>query len=790
MPRILDRYLVREIVPPTLLSLVVVTFLLEVPTVIQQGESLIEKGVPWGTVGHVLVALLPASLALSIPIALVFGILIGLGRLSADREFVALQACGVSLFRLIRPIAVLAVIATAATAYEMIVALPNGNQTFREITFGVISTHAEQDVKPRIFFQEFPNRTLFVRDVRPEGGWRDVFLADTANPAQTTVYVAEAGHLIVDPDARTVVVELLNGTSHRTQVDNPAVHEDTSFPELFVNLDAESVFPRAISKGVPEKTIAELNADIAAKEAQGQPTAFERFMIQQKFSFPAACLVLALVGLALGFSNRKDGKLASFALGFIVIFVYYVLLWSMRALAMAGWFPASWAPWVPNVLLGIFGVFLAVRRARAADQPIRISLPAFLRRQTGPSGAPVSGATAASPARSPAMSGRPVVVVIRVPRLNLPRPTLLDLYVARQYLSIFLLGIACFLGIFYIATFIDLADELFSGSATLGEIGRYFYFATPQFVYYVIPMGALIAALVTIGVMTKNSELVVMKACGVSLYRTSLPLVVFALVSSAVLVGLQERVMATSNREAERLNREIRGLPPLPSGLLDRHWVLGHDGALYHFAVFSQQQRRFTEFVAYDLDDAAWRLERLTWASEVQLPAGDVPESGMVPWTWRDGWQREFGPSAGPSGVRYEAFDERQLPLEVPGYFQSEEPDADRMSYGELQRYITQLQAGGFNVVPNQVALQRKVAFPFVTLIMTMLAIPFAVTIGRRGALYGVGAGIAIAIVYWTLLSVFVAVGAAGKLSPLLAAWAPNILFAAIGGYLILTVRT
>ena len=81
--------------------------------------------------------------------------------------------------------------------------------------------------------------------------------------------------------------------------------------------------------------------------------------------------------------------------------------------------------------------------------------------------------------------------------------------------------------------------------------------------------------------------------------------------------------------------------------------------------------------------------------------------------------------------------------------------------------------------MPLHGALQRKVAFPFVTLIMTLLAVPFAVTTGRRGALYGVGVGIVLAIVYWMTLSVFGAIGAGGLISPMLAAWAPNILFAA-----------
>ena len=112
------------------------------------------------------------------------------------------------------------------------------------------------------------------------------------------------------------------------------------------------------------------------------------------------------------------------------------------------------------------------------------------------------------------------------------------------------------------------------------------------------------------------------------------------------------------------------------------------------------------------------------------------------------------------------------------------------MTYTQLREYIRRLQLTGFDVTEQQVALARKVAFPFVTLILTMLAVPFATTTGRRGALYGVGVGIVVAITYWTMMSIFAAVGAGGWIAPVLAAWAPNILFGAVAGYLILTVRT
>jgi LPS export ABC transporter permease LptG len=320
---------------------------------------------------------------------------------------------------------------------------------------------------------------------------------------------------------------------------------------------------------------------------------------------------------------------------------------------------------------------------------------------------------------------------------------------------------------------------------------RYFYFATPQFVYYIIPISGLIATLVTVGLLTKNSELIVMRACGVSLYRSAVPLLFFALVGSGLLFGLEEQVLAGSNRRAEALRHVIRGFPAQTFDVLDRRWVIGSRGDIYHYAFFDPRGNRFGDFSVFHVDEKAWRLDVLTHAKDVALVDPRAGAGATEP-TWRaqQGWVREFLADRLKNPVKYEAFGERDLPLEPPDYFKTDEPDAARMTYGQLKRYIVQLQASGFHVVPYLVALQRKIAFPFVTLIMTALAVPFAVTTGRRGALYGIGVGVVLAIVYWMMQSVFAAVGSGGMIAPTLAAWAPNILFIAVAVYLLLTVRT
>ncbi len=783
MFRILDRYIVREIVMPFLLGLTVLTFILVLPPILQRGEDFIAKGVEFSIVARALLTLLPQALCVTIPMAVLLGILVGMGRLSADREFVAMQACGVSLLRLARPVLLVAALATGATAYETIVALPNANSTFQEIVLSVTASKVEHSVRPHVFFDTFPNKIIYVRELPPEGGWRDVFLADTSKPAETTVFFARAGHIRMDRAKRIVQLELEDGSGYTTHADKPDACEVNTFEKNLLTLDPDAVFRQTPTRGAKEMTAAELRKEIAEAAKRGEPAYDARFMIQQKLSLPLACPVLALIGLALGATSRKDGKLAGFAIGMGVILIYYVLLFGSRAAALGGRLNAEWAPWAPNIILGLVGIAMMVWRARVADQPIRFSIPAFWRRSSD-----------AAPHAAQVRVAPRVVVVIRIPQFHVPRPKLLDIYLSREYIRIFLLGLVSLLGVFYIATLIDLVDKLFRGETDGTTLLSYFYFRTPQFVYYVIPMGVLVSTLVTVGVMTKTGELLVMRACGISLYRTVAPLVLFGLFGSGLLFLLQERVLASANRQADQLERVIRHYPPALNAI-NRRWIIGTRGEMYHYDFFDTSANRFSNLLIYKLDDQAWRplvITRAADATAVMRNGADGQPQQY--WAARQGWTRELSktPAADEAEavVAYTPFADRDLRLEPPNYFKAEEPIAELMTYAQLRDYITRLSASGANVVPQMVELQRKIAFPFVTVIMTLLAVPFAVTTGRRGAMYGIGIGIVLAITYWVTMSVSGALGAGGVLTPLLAAWAPNILFGAAAVYMMLTVRT
>jgi len=783
MFRTLDRYLLRELFTPFALALLLLTFALEIPPILQHGEALIAEGASWDVVALVLVTLVPQALGVTIPMALLGGILYALGRLSGDREIVALEACGVSLSRLLRPLLLFAVLATAATTYVMIVALPAANQAFREITFKLLMSRGESKIKPRVFYDGFPNLVIYVREVIPGVGWTDVLVADSSHPAEHKLFLAKKGRLVVDEAKRSVALVLEDGMQHGVNVREPEKYVLTNFEDTTLVIDPESVFPReGPMKGYTEMTIAELKDDMAGLEAQNIYPHNQIMAWQKKYSIPAACLAFMLVALGMGVSSRRDGRLASFVVGVGVVFVYWVLMYMAEALAKAGFFPYwfAWiAMWIPNVFIALWGVMLIARKLRGPERPIQFAVPFLTRRaRSGPDQAD---------GRTHNRRGTRVVVVIKVPHIAFPRPSILDWYVLKQALRVAALSAAALLALFYIATFIDLSDHLFKGRTTAGMMLTYLWFASPQFLYYLVPLAVLMGALVTIGSLTKNTELVVMKACGISLYRAAAPLLILAVIGSAVLIGLEEGILAYSNRRADAINNVIRGRLPTTQSL-DRRWVAGNNGNIYQYLYFESGKNRLNGLSIYEFTRDASTLVRRKYFDTAQF-TGDREARGQVQWQGGAGWQREFEPKVQPK-IRYMAFSTQPVVMEGPGYFASERPDAEHMSYRQLSDHVESLQAGGFNVVPYVVALHRKLAFPFVTLIMALIAVPFAVTTGKHGAMYGIGAGIVLAILYWTAISVFGAIGAGGLMAPALAAWAPNIIFGCAATYLLLTVRT
>ena len=221
---------------------------------------------------------------------------------------------------------------------------------------------AEGEVRPRVFFEDFPNLVLYVNEVPIGGtGWNDVLAADSRNPAQPVIYLAKRGRMVIDREPRTIQMVLEEGTRHTHRAGR------SRRPTKWRGSRARSCrsIPRACSRargparGDRELSIEELHAKAEEMRAQGISPHNQVMEIHKKFSIPVACFVFALLGLALGATSRKDGKLAAFVLGIGVIFSYYVVMYGGEALAKGYWLPAWLAMWLPNFVLGVVGIALA-----------------------------------------------------------------------------------------------------------------------------------------------------------------------------------------------------------------------------------------------------------------------------------------------------------------------------------------------------------------------------------------------------------------------------------------------
>jgi lipopolysaccharide export LptBFGC system permease protein LptF len=243
-------------------------------------------------------------------------------------------------------------------------------------------------------------------------------------------------------------------------------------------------------------------------------------------------------------------------------------------------------------------------------------------------------------------------------------------------------------------------------------------------------------------------------------------------------------VLADSNKKANELEDTIHDRPHHTVNIANRHWLVGANDSIYYYDNFDGHAAQLHNMTVFEPRTQPYRLAGETYARIVKCP-DLVCQDGR--WEADSGWVQRFGKSVRPVRTRFAT---KRLALKTVKVFTLAQVDATMMTFGELRDYIRRSHASGFNITEEEVNLQSKMAFPAVTLVMTALAIPFAVTTGRRGALYGIGVAIVLAVMYWLLMAFFLAAGKAGLLPPPLAAWATNILFMAAAMYLVLTVRT
>ncbi len=788
-PTILDRYIIAEILPPMGLGMMLFSFVLLLDPISRLTSSLVARGADIPTVLGIFLNLLPSILATTVPMSFLLGVLVAFGRLASESEIIAMRASGMSGTPLLRPVLLLSLVAGAVTLYIMTVALPEANQSFRQQVFAIVIGKARSAVVPRVFDTKLlPNMVIYAEDVSSETGqWHNVFLHDTRIPKKPRVILAATGEPRINRERKQAELHLEHGVIHAFDTEEPENYRQQSFVTLDSPLDFRQIFPEtSLSRGDREMTLSQLEDRMAElRSEEGTEKEIARFEVEwhKRFAIPTACIVFGLLGVGLSLGSRKEARSSAFAISIVVIFVYYVLLRLGEQAGDTGLVPPILGMWSANVVLGAVGILLLVLNHReAAFDPLDPShytswIPKVRRAERAPR----------------RHQPQPIRVVVRVPRVSLPTPSLLDRYILRLYATHFFLVLAAVVSLFFLAEFMDLIDDVQQNHVKGIVVARYYVFHILFIVYQMIPMAVLVTPLVTFGLLSRNNETTAIKAGGVSLYRAVLPVIVAGTAIAISLFAMGDYMLPETNRMAQRQFNIIKGRPPQTSSLVEQRWILGSDGrSIYNYDYLSERNlgghgghgRSLPSISLYGL--SVFEVDPETWSLQDRLFVSQA--------TWKDeAYDLEGGWRLGLSGEspRFRSFDRsRTREIEPPDYFLQEAPPADTLTFGELSAHIGALEKRGFDVARLKVQLHRKIAFPAIAVVMTLIGIPFSFVVGRRGALYGIGISLLIAVVYWTTLTTFEGFGNHGQLPPLLAAWAANIIFAAGGAYLLLTLET
>jgi len=784
-PTILDRYVVREVLPPTGLGLLLFTFILLLDQISQLMKILVSRGADLQTVVKAFVYLLPSIFSVTIPMAFLLGVLLAFGRMASDSEIVALRASGVSPLRLLRPVGALATLAMGLTFYVVAHALPAANQAYRELIFSLVVSKAKTGMQPRVFNDDLiPGIVIYVSDIDPQTGeWRNVFMEDNRVPQKPKVVVARTGRLDIERGQRKVEIDLAQGATYTFSAVTPATYDRLDFQEHNWPLPFDQFFPVVpLAKGDREMTLGELKAMIADLKAQGKgPVDWYRYDVEyhKKFAIAGACVVFGLLGLGLSLGSKKEARSAAFGLSVAVIFVYYVLIRLGEQAGDTGMLRPWLAMWGANVVLGGIAIFLlALNQREAAFDPLdpahyKAVLPGIRKR---PKETPV-----VAPRGGPGPPGGPrKVVVLRIPRWVVPMPGLLDRYIVRSYLGKFGLVVIAFWALFVLVNFMDLFDDVQQNRVKGVVVMHYYVFTSPQILHLITPVGVLVSVLITFGILARRNEITAMKAAGISIYRATLPALALGTLVALGMFALAEFILPSMNKVATRDFNVIKGRPPQASTTNEQRWILGSDGRIYHYDYLEPRREGASLYglTIYDVSAQRWELRDILYAARATW-------NGVL-YDVERGWHHTFLPQP----AFKEITQTRRRDIEPPSYFGQEQRPADTLRFGELRRHIASLELLGLDVTSLKVQLHRKVAFPVVCVVMTLVGIPFAFVVARRGALYGIAASVLIAIVYWACLAIFAALGDHALLPPFLAAWAPNLLFGGGGLYLMFTLET
>jgi LPS export ABC transporter permease LptG/LPS export ABC transporter permease LptF len=766
--RRLDRYIFREILTPGLLALVALTFIVFSRKVGLLLDIIVRQSPSASEIAAVVSALLPTVLSVTIPMAVLVGILTGFSRMSSDSEAIALRASGVSMWRILRPVFAFGILATAATLSLTVWVAPETAANVRRMQADLLRKHPSIDIQSRIFYEKanWPY-LLFVNDSSRQDrqlSIQGLVLIETKDTGQPAITLAESGIVSPSADNQRIDLTLFNSTKHEVDLANDKTYTRLMLPgeqTLSVQLP-----PPGPPGNIPVEEVP--TRELWNRLNSGKVDPAVRAQFHQRLALPFACLAFALLGLPLGVSTNRGGRSLGLVLSLILMFAYYLALVGGARVTSIGSFSPVLGAWLPNIVFGALGLILLMRSDRQYENRALAAIARSIER--------LSDSFSSLKGQGKGITRWAYSVTFQFRLFGL-----LDAYVLKGFLFFFVIVLSVFSSLFIVVTLFDHLPSIIINKIPLSTVVMYFVFLMPQIFHWVSPLAMLLATLINLGTLTKTNEILAVKAGAISLYRMSLPLVLMGALLSGVVYLMSDYVLPWTNKRQDEYHDRIKNGAPQTHISPTHKWMMGSANRLYNYNFFDSASNTFANISILSIDPKTFQLNEWIYAKRGTWTGNN--------WNLENGWVRQL--SRNDSEIRKEAFTQKVVTaLDPPSYFKKEVREADQMNYHDLEKYVADLKRSGLDVSSLTIDLYRKRSFPLVSFIMALIGIPFSFKTGRKGAFYGIGFCLAVGILYWSTFELFGKLGGINQLSPIVAAWFPNLIFGASGFWLMLRVKT
>jgi len=362
MPSTLYRYLAREVLSAFLLGLVVFTGVLLMGRMLKLADMVVSKGVPLADLLLMIFYLLPNFAIITIPMSLLFAVLLAFSRLSGDSEIIAMKASGISLYKILPPVLAISLAAYLLTALTAVYALPACSTAFKQLLYHSIEGRLSLNLKEQVFNSDIPGLLIYISKNSGQSGiLSGVMIQDERNPKEISTIFAETGSFDRDDTSKRITLHLHDGTIHQSRPkDN---YRLLGFAEYDLAIDLAKT-SADFDKNELDMSLAEIRQNLKKGGFSKKFTTDMNLEIHRRFAMPFACFIFAIIAVPLGIQNRRSGKAAGFSLSIATLLVFYIFQSAGKSLAEKELLSYFMAAWLPNGIFLAAGAYLFMKTAR------------------------------------------------------------------------------------------------------------------------------------------------------------------------------------------------------------------------------------------------------------------------------------------------------------------------------------------------------------------------------------------------------------------------------------------